>query len=558
MDKSKRDLKLFYNSFTSQKGLALMATLIFVLVLTTLGIVILTMTRSDIKLASLQEESTKAFFLADAGIERALNWLEKEQPPPTEEDLPPEDVHLNGEYRFKELDAGEYTAKIEIHKIGEIEAGYHITSTGYIPNFENRKTVKTLETLVSLMNFAQYAYFSDEEKFPNNSAITTSSSYYGSVIWFTGNDTFGGRVHSNSQLHIVNVPKFYGKVTSTTETIDFDPKTYNSDGSNFPTEGQGFMGGYELGVNKIEMPLYRDISDLDDKDSLKRITGGSWGKEGFDSEGSSNGVHIPSLKIGGVNHATGGIYINGNVKNIELDVDSNSNSRITVKPQSGSNTEIILVTEGFNLPGGSKLNGVNAGGQPIPKNTTLTKEPGTNVYKSYEGLPNGVLYVDGAINELKGNNHKGKMTIVSTGSITITDNVYYNDRDKSKNLFDDDIEAINDSLGLIAVKDVRIASNAPHNIEIDAIIMALDTSFFYAGWDKNLKGDLVLLGGLIQKQRGPVGQHSSGTKTKGYSKQYFFDERMASPASGHLPPYFPTTGKYEKIWWREADDINEQ
>jgi hypothetical protein len=552
MEKNKSVLRFLYNNYVSQKGFALIATLIFVLVLTTLGIVILTMTRSDIKLASLQEESTKAFFLADAGIERALNWLENQQPPPSAEDLPPD--KLDGSHPFTELGTGEYRVEIEIHKIGEIEAGYNITSTGYIPNSENKKTVKKLKALVSLMNFAQYAYFSDIETFPNNSAIPLSSSYAGDAIWFTGNDTFGGRVHSNSQLHIVDVPDFYGKVTSTAETIDFYNKNYKPDGSDFPTEGRGFMGEYQLGVDRIDLPLYRNISDLDDKDSLQRITGGSWKKNDFPS---SSGIYIPSITIGTVKNATGGIYIKGNVNSINLDVDSNSNSRISITPQSGSATEIISVTEPFNIPSGSTLNGKKVAGQQlIPANTTLTKEPGKNVYTSYEGLPNGVLYVDGAINGLKGSNHKGKMTVVSTQSITISDSIYYNGRDKKKALFDDDIEGIDDSLGLIAVKDVKIASSAPNNIEIDAIIMALNTSFFYEGWNSNLKGNLGLLGGLIQKQRGPVGQHSAGKKTKGYSKEYYFDIRMASPASGYLPPYFPTTGKYEKIWWKEDLSID--
>jgi hypothetical protein len=258
------------------------------------------------------------------------------------------------------------------------------------------------------------------------------------------------------------------------------------------------------------------------------------------------------IKIGEVEHATGGIYINGHVDDINLDIDSNSNSRITIT-QGGSDTEIISVTEPFNLPSGSKLNGVDAGGQPIPKNTTLTKEPGKKLYTSYEGLPNGLLYVDGAINGLKGV-QKGKMTIVSTGTITITDSIVYNDRDTSKKLIDDDIEDFEDSLGLVSDKDVKIAEDIPNkDLEIDAIIMAINTSFFYEGHRDYLKGDLTLLGGLIQKQRGPVGTQSGGKKTKGFSKQYYFDSRMASPASGHLPPYFPTTGKYQKIWWKEVN-----
>jgi len=67
MKKNKDIFRLLHQNLVSQKGLALVATLIFVVVLTTFGIAILSMTRNEIKLATLQEESTKAFYLADAG-----------------------------------------------------------------------------------------------------------------------------------------------------------------------------------------------------------------------------------------------------------------------------------------------------------------------------------------------------------------------------------------------------------------------------------------------------------------------------------------------------------
>ncbi|MDD4897031.1 MAG: hypothetical protein PHS21_09820, partial [Atribacterota bacterium] len=329
-------------------------------------------------------------------------------------------------------------------------------------------------------------------------------------------------------------------------------------GSYFPTDGEGFMGGYELGVDEIQLPQFRNISDLDDENSLQRIAGGSWSVGDFPS---TDGVKIPSVISGTDKVTTGGIYIKGNVNSIELNVDNTTgtegpNSKITIKQGSypTKTTHITLVKEPITLPPGSKLNGVAADGTVIPANTTLYLEEGTTDYKSYIGLTNGVMFVEGAIGSLYGENHRGKMSIVSTQSITISDNIYYYDRDKSKDLFEDDIQAIDDSLGLIAAKDVKIASSAPNNIEIDAIIMALNTSFFYNGWQNYMRDTLSLLGGLIQKQRGPVGTHNAGVKITGYSKQYIYDTRMANPASGYLPPYFPSTGKYEKMWWREVVD----
>ena len=60
------------NVLSNQKGMALIMTLIFVFILVTLAVALLTMTNNDMKLSSLQRESNKAFYLADAGIEDTL------------------------------------------------------------------------------------------------------------------------------------------------------------------------------------------------------------------------------------------------------------------------------------------------------------------------------------------------------------------------------------------------------------------------------------------------------------------------------------------------------
>lgn len=72
MKKKKIEIKKIINIFSNQKGMALLATLIFVFVLVTLAVALLTMTNNDTKLSTLQRESNKAFYLADAGIEDTL------------------------------------------------------------------------------------------------------------------------------------------------------------------------------------------------------------------------------------------------------------------------------------------------------------------------------------------------------------------------------------------------------------------------------------------------------------------------------------------------------
>jgi len=63
------------NLLSNQKGIALLTTLIFVFILVTFGVALLTMTSNDIKLSALQRDSTEAFYVAEAGIDKALWYL---------------------------------------------------------------------------------------------------------------------------------------------------------------------------------------------------------------------------------------------------------------------------------------------------------------------------------------------------------------------------------------------------------------------------------------------------------------------------------------------------
>jgi len=61
--------------FLNQKGIALLTTLIFTFVLVSFAVALLTMTSNDTKMSTLQRDSTKAFYLAESGIEKALWYL---------------------------------------------------------------------------------------------------------------------------------------------------------------------------------------------------------------------------------------------------------------------------------------------------------------------------------------------------------------------------------------------------------------------------------------------------------------------------------------------------
>ena len=75
MKKNNKFLYFFKNNIVSQKGMALLTTLIFVFLLVTFGVSLLVMTSNDIKMSTLQRDSTKAFYIAEAGIEETLGYL---------------------------------------------------------------------------------------------------------------------------------------------------------------------------------------------------------------------------------------------------------------------------------------------------------------------------------------------------------------------------------------------------------------------------------------------------------------------------------------------------
>lgn len=190
-----------------------------------------------------------------------------------------------------------------------------------------------------------------------------------------------------------------------------------------------------------------------------------------------------------------------------------------------------------------------SGGLRLTGNTTvLLNSNGTmNVTNSAKGwsnqnmpLPaNGVLFVNkGALN-ISGTLN-GRLTAGASGDINITGNILYADDPRVTG------STSTDTLGLISESDVVIDKDASYNLEIDASIMALNTSFILEDyWTGGAKGTLTVFGGIIQKQRGPVGTFSGTTKISGYSKDYNYDERLLNSP----PPFVPTTGDYLTLSW---------
>ena len=183
----------------------------------------------------------------------------------------------------------------------------------------------------------------------------------------------------------------------------------------------------------------------------------------------------------------------------------------------------------------------------------------------------GVIFVDGNVG-ISGV-LRGQVTVASTGDIVILDDMTY--------ATDPGAGTCNDILGIFADDDVVVADNAinppvrrksPGSSSnqyltydettgefIHGVMLALGSftaENYNSGSDSDQpcegtpagRGCLYLTGGVIQEQRGAVGLASG----YGYVKRYSYDQCAAT----NSPPYFPTTGYFERGRYYEIDPAN--
>lgn len=194
----------------------------------------------------------------------------------------------------------------------------------------------------------------------------------------------------------------------------------------------------------------------------------------------------------------------------------------------------------------------SAGGAWYVGNTTITLQSDgtmlvTNPVRGWVNQPqplpaNGAIFVNGG-NATVAGTLDGQLTIGTNRDIIIRNNINYADNPQTN-------PQSNDVLGLVAEQNVVISRSAPSDLQIQASVMALNSSFTVENWWQGPpKGTLSVYGGIIQKDRGPVGTFSSatGNKLSGYSKDYRYDPRFSNLA----PPFFPTTGDYNGVLWQE-------
>lgn len=285
-------------------------------------------------------------------------------------------------------------------------------------------------------------------------------------------------------------------------------------------------------------------------------------------------------KISGSAHTNGYFSVNGNPQFSDK-VSSSNNSDSSYKQSDKSykqggktyydTSKFYQYNSGYDTDFPKALNGSTAfsfnGAQPevpLPKDTgqimsnadykytgnvvILLKDNATMVVTKNNGQSETVstlsktVHVSGQTN-ISGT-LSGRLTIGSTGTITITDSILY----KSKQ---------SDVLGLVSEGQIEVDTDkwTAKNIEIDAAIMSLNSSFGVSQYQLGVaRGTLKIFGCLIQKNRGAVGTFNSrtGESETGYVKNYEYDKKLVD-----FPPLnFPTTGNIKIHSWWDKGTLN--
>ncbi len=145
---------------------------------------------------------------------------------------------------------------------------------------------------------------------------------------------------------------------------------------------------------------------------------------------------------------------------------------------------------------------------------------------------NKAIYVAGGSATVQGTLN-GQATLGCDQTIYISGNLIYNSDPDPAN----PNPASTDLLALVANNDITVqAEAAPANLEIEAVMVALNGSFQVDNWWAQGKGTMLQYGSLINNYCGPTGVFDPGTGELygGYMQLQYYDPKLKT----QIPPWF--------------------
>lgn len=513
----------------NKRGSLLLAVAGATFVIISLSVILLGMTSAAIRSNNRQQLRSSALQVAESGAERGVLWLRDQAIPPV--------ANQNITSQIGSAPTGSWTVNIVCDAENNVVflKKYIIYATGTVSSH-----TRSVQVVVRQSTFGKFAYFTDRE---------TASS--GSVIWWASSDRVDGPVHSNNTggtnfqidyngYSSYKRPIFMDQVTACGSTINYNPRRPTSE-TDYKKVFLNGSRGYLLGVQKVNLPP-----------STEEQRKAAWGSDsGFPT---TTGVYLKASKVNGID--TGGLYIRGDAA-VTMSVNASGNQVITVTQGSGKSQKTATIT--YNKSSGT----TTASGTAL----------GSGSATSASSLSNGVIYCTGNITALSGtiadNSYSGgKITqrsawtiatdTLAQKSITIADNLVYKTRPDKTKAANHATNLAAGTLGLVA-QDIYIADDGTSkhdhpDREIDAVLLAgsstVNGSISVNNYSQGNTGTLKVIGGLIQSTRGAVGTISGGVVNHGYAKDYNYDPRLATAP----PPFYPTTGQYDRLSWRVIPD----
>ncbi len=403
------------------------------------------------------------------------------------------------EYYYQEQSRNIAGAMLEI-ALGNLNSG----TTYLTPNSIDDTTIDMLDgvgtiKVDSITNFQSrvYATISGEIQKSNGTASVTDIkvqfardafsiyAYFTDVetnIWFTTGDVLNGPVHTNGTFHIEGTPVFNGPISS------------HGGVKNRNNANAEYNGGKDFNAKEIELP-----TEVPEVVRLARTENGGIGEfdkdifvefKDTDSNNNTGTVEISEAQLQCVEY-----YNNGDCK------------REDYAPKSGT-------VENYNL---ADFNGVISS--------------------------NKIVYAKGKVD--------GTVTLHSKEKVEILGDLVYENRnynDKSKTISDDRLGIISEGDTVVdndAHAEDSYGNNSGIDLYIDASILSLGKRFHVQDYNKGgRKGKLHILGGLIQRERGTVGDLNGN----GYYKDYQYDTRLLTGST----PGFPHEETFNIKKWRES------
>ena len=205
-------------------GFLLVLTMLYAFLITAFLGAFLVMVTGGLRQANKAIESTRAYYVADAGLADALMQLRAAASFPANFTVnntayPVGPNNLNGNYA------------VNVTTNNAIWPTYTLASVGVFGN-----TTKTLTLRVKATSYARWNYLS----------VTETSPSWGTLWWVTGMYS-EGPVHTNGQFNIWGSPIYDGPVSQVSSTIN-----YGNGG--LPTDNPNFEDGLTLNADAIYFP----------------------------------------------------------------------------------------------------------------------------------------------------------------------------------------------------------------------------------------------------------------------------------------------------------------